>query len=66
MDCGKQTLKIDRDNSDDYGALYKKTRLKSYQLLRDTKKAHAQNAERLISLTEKLIDGLESRLTALG
>jgi uncharacterized protein YycO len=57
----KRMLGNDEDNSNAYGELYGKTQLNTYQLLRDTKKTHAQNTQRVIALTEELIKALESR-----
>jgi hypothetical protein len=62
----KRQLDIDQENSDEYGKLYRKTKLDSYRLLRDTKKAHAENVALLLTLTEGLITSLEARLEALG
>jgi hypothetical protein len=62
----KQQLDTDQDNSEFYGELYDKTQLNTYKLLRDNKKAHAENMERAIALTGTLIEALESRLRAPG
>jgi uncharacterized protein YycO len=62
----KMMLDNDKDNSKVYGQFHRKTRLNTYQVLRDTKKAHAQNTGRVIALTEELIRALEGRLKALG